>query len=143
MHCDRFYPSVKIFFSLEDIDDEQGPFNYCPGSHKITAARVAAERDLSIHEALMWEGRKTKSIPRCLNWRGTLFHRNIRGASAGKDPREENSLLVANVTGMHARGHIAAGHSRKMLRLLYHYVHALYFAQRLIFGLVSTVSLLN
>ena len=56
---------------------------------------------------------------------------------------KKNSLLVANVTGMHARGHIAAGHSRKMLRLLYHYVHALYFAQRLIFGLVSTVSLLN
>ncbi|WP_375194530.1 phytanoyl-CoA dioxygenase family protein [Sphingobium sp.] len=47
-HADTFYPAMKAWLFLEDVPLETGPFAYVKGSHKLTPARLAWEKQRSL-----------------------------------------------------------------------------------------------
>ena len=50
-HSDTFHPSLKAWFFLTDVAEDEGPFCYVPGSHLLTPERLQWERDISVGAA--------------------------------------------------------------------------------------------
>ncbi|MBI3512946.1 MAG: phytanoyl-CoA dioxygenase family protein, partial [Proteobacteria bacterium] len=48
LHADTFHPSIKAWLFLTDVPEDDGPFVYVPGSHRLTEQRLAWERRMSI-----------------------------------------------------------------------------------------------
>jgi hypothetical protein len=100
VHADTFHPTVKAFYFLTDVAEDEGPFVYVPGSHRLTPKRLAWERDMSIRVA--------KGDDR-LSARGSLrATRSDLDAMGFAPPRAfavpANTLVVADTVGFHARG---------------------------------------
>jgi hypothetical protein len=100
LHIDTFHPTVKAFYFLTDVAEDEGPFVYVPGSHKLTERRLAWEYEQSIGAA---KSRDTLSA------RGSLRATNAEVAAMGFGaPRAfavpANTLVVADTVGFHARG---------------------------------------
>lgn len=100
LHADTFHPTMKAWFFLTDVSDEDGPLTYVPGSHKMTPQRLA------------WEKQRALVAPEGLD------HLSARG-SMRITPEElplldlpqpvrfavsANTLVVADTCGFHARG---------------------------------------
>jgi hypothetical protein len=100
LHADTFHPTVKAWLFLTDVAEDAGPFTYVPGSHRLTAGRLA------------WEQQKSLDARRSSN-------AQIRQGSFRIDPAElatlelprphafavaANTLVVADTFGFHARG---------------------------------------
>src|SRR5947207_9128159 len=47
LHADTFHPTVKAWLFLTDVAADGGPFTYVPGSHRLTAERLAWEKRVS------------------------------------------------------------------------------------------------
>ncbi len=124
LHCDRFYPTVKVFLLLSETTEENGAFVYCRGSHRLDAARLEAEVDYAERNARDDDGdpwvEKARRVYRP-DWAERFEPRAIRGGP--------NTLVVANVAGLHRRGTMAPGTRREFLRMIFHYVHAPRIAQ--------------
>lgn len=100
LHIDTFHPTVKAFYFLTDVAEDEGPFVYVPGSHRLTPGRLAWEREQSI-------GAATGSDR--LAARGSLRATAAELAGMGfQAPRAfavpANTLVVADTVGFHARG---------------------------------------
>lgn len=100
LHIDTFHPTVKAFYFLTDVAEDEGPFVYVPGSHKLTEKRLAWEYEQSIGAA---KSRDTLAA------RGSLRATNAEVAAMGfGSPRAfavpANTLVVADTVGFHARG---------------------------------------
>lgn len=100
VHADTFHPTVKAFYFLTDVKEDEGPFVYVPGSHRLTPERLAWEYELSIGAA----GSEDK-----LSGRGSLRAGPRDLARMGlAEPRAfavpANTLVVADTVGFHARG---------------------------------------
>lgn len=100
LHADAFHSSVKAWFFLSDITEEEGPFIYVPGSHRPTRRRLAWERNQSMTAA---------QNPDFQSSRGSLriTPEAVRRLGFG-DPKvfavPQNTLIVADTVGFHARG---------------------------------------
>jgi hypothetical protein len=100
LHIDTFHPTVKAFYFLTDVAEDEGPFVYVPGSHRLTEKRLRWEYEQSIGAA--------KSLD-TLAARGSLRATNAEVAAMGFGaPRAfavpANTLVVADTVGFHARG---------------------------------------
>jgi Phytanoyl-CoA dioxygenase (PhyH) len=100
LHADAFHSSVKAWLFLTEVDAEGGPFIYVPGSHRPTRRRLAWERRASMSAA---------QSPDFQSSRGSLriSAEAVRRLGFG-EPRTfavpENTLVVADTMGFHARG---------------------------------------
>lgn len=100
LHIDTFHPTVKAFYFLTDVAEDEGPFVYLPGSHRLTPGRLAWETELSTRVAA-GEDR--------LSARGSFraSAEELRQMGFG-EPRAfavpANTLVVADTGGFHARG---------------------------------------
>jgi hypothetical protein len=45
LHADTFHATVKAWLFLTDVAEDEGPFVYVPGSHRMTPERLAWERE--------------------------------------------------------------------------------------------------
>lgn len=97
LHMDTFHPAMKAWFFLHDVADDEGPFTYVKGSHRLTPRRMAWQRRQSV---LASSGRGSRGgafrvpardLPR-LGWRAPH-----RFAVPG------NTLVVGDTFGFHAR----------------------------------------
>jgi len=100
LHADTFHPTMKAWFFLTDVAEDEGPFCYVPGSHRLTPARLAWEQERSI---LAPEGVDHLSA------RGSMRATPADIAAMGLPaPRRfavpANTLIVADTCGFHARG---------------------------------------
>ena len=100
LHADAFHSSVKAWFFLTDVSEEDGPFVYVPGSHRLTRRRLAWERNMSVAAA---------QSPDFQSARGSLRISPERVHRLGfGEPKifavPENTLVVADTFGFHARG---------------------------------------
>jgi hypothetical protein len=100
LHADAFHPSVKAWFFLTDVAEEEGPFIYVPGSHRPTARRLAWERAASVSA---WESADFQTS------RGSLRITPETVRRLGFDAPKvfsvpQNTLVVADTVGFHARG---------------------------------------
>ena len=98
-HADTFHPSMKAWLFLTDVEERDGPFAYVPGSHRLTAARLAWEQAKSVTAA--------GSADR-MSSRGSLRIQVAELADLGLPPPRSfpvpaNTLVVADTYGFHAR----------------------------------------
>jgi Phytanoyl-CoA dioxygenase (PhyH) len=100
LHADAFHSSVKAWFFLTNVTEEEGPFIYVPGSHRPTKRRLAWERQASATAA---------QSPDFQSARGSLriTPETVRRLGFG-EPKvfavPQNTLVVADTIGFHARG---------------------------------------
>ena len=101
LHADTFHPIAKAWLFLRDVGEGDGPFQYVPGSHRMTPERYAWERELSENPA---------AIADVYARRGSLRVAQNDLAALGYGPPEPmvvraNTLVVADTHGFHSRVH--------------------------------------
>jgi len=100
LHADTFHPTVKAWFFLTDTGEDEGPFIYVPGSHRLTRRRLAWERRLSLTACHSSDPDSAHGSPR-------IAKEDLRRLGLG-EPRlfavPKNTLIVADTMGFHARG---------------------------------------
>jgi hypothetical protein len=102
-HADTFHPSMKAWLFLTDVAEDEGPFVYVPGSHRLTPERIAWEHETSIRAA---EASDTYLA------RGS-FRADAADLARMGLPRPQqtaipaNTLIVGDTVGFHARGFAA------------------------------------
>lgn len=100
LHADTFHPTMKAFFFLTDVAEDEGPFTYVPGSHRLTPER------------LQWEHDRALAAPEGVD---RLSARGSMRITSEELPRlnlpqpvrfavPANTLVVADTCGFHARG---------------------------------------
>ena len=100
LHADAFHPSVKAWYFLTDVAEEEGPFIYVPGSHRPTRRRLSWERRASMTAANSADFQSSRGSLR-------ITPDTVRRLGFG-EPRTfavpQNTLVVADTVGFHARG---------------------------------------
>ena len=107
-HADTFHPTMKAWLFLDDVDDVNGPFNYVPGSHRLSWARLKWEYQNSI------EGSR---LGNTYARRGSLRISEAQLRSNGFGPPKAfkvpaNTLVMADTFGFHRRGEAQSNSSR-------------------------------
>jgi hypothetical protein len=100
LHADTFHPTMKAWFFLTDVAEDEGPFCYVPGSHRLSAERLDWEYRLS---------QTAHAHPDRLTARGSFRIQASELAALGLPPPKAfavkaNTLVVADTFGFHARG---------------------------------------
>jgi hypothetical protein len=100
LHADAFHPSVKAWFFLTEVAEEDGPFIYVPGSHRPTRRRLSWERRASMTAARSADFQSSRGSLR-------ITQETVRRLGFG-EPKAfavpQNTLVVADTVGFHARG---------------------------------------
>ncbi len=111
LHSDTFHPTMKAWFFLDDVPQENGPFTYVPGSHRLTFKRLKWEyrRSIGIHQ-----------LENSYSRRGSMRASDQDIAEMNYRPRQaisvqKNTLVVADTHGFHCRGQ--AQHQARRLEL--------------------------
>jgi Phytanoyl-CoA dioxygenase (PhyH) len=100
LHADAFHPSVKAWLFLGDVGAEEGPFVYVPGSHRPTRRRLAWEREASITAAASVDYQSSRGSLRIT----AAQLRRLGFAEPRAFAVPQNTLVVADMVGFHARG---------------------------------------
>jgi hypothetical protein len=100
LHSDAFHPSMKAWLFLTDVQENEAPLTYVAGSHRLTPARLAWEKQKS--ETVTFDGDR-------LSQRGSFRISPEELLELGlPDPTKfavsANTLVVADTFGFHARG---------------------------------------
>lgn len=111
LHTDTFHPTMKAWLFLDDVDETNGPFNYVPGSHRLSWRRLRWEyaksiagRDLENRYARRGSLRISEA---------ELTERGFGTPLPLKVPA--NTLVIADTFGFHRRGAARPGSSRLAL----------------------------
>ena len=99
-HSDTFHPSLKAWFFLTDVAEDEGPFCYVPGSHLLTPERLEWEREISIGAATHSDRYLARGSFRASD--DDLGRMKLAKPVAFAVPA--NTLVVADTVGFHARG---------------------------------------
>ncbi len=100
LHEDTFHPSLKAWFFLSDVAEDEGPFTYVPGSHIMTPERLDWETEKSIAAAGNPDRYSARGSFRV--GREELDRMKLREPVAFAVPA--NTLVVGDTVGFHARG---------------------------------------
>lgn len=113
-HRDTFFNCMKYWFFIDPVREEDGPFVYVPGSHKLTPERIAWEEKKAeaAVEARLRQDRRGMT--------GSFRIEKEELAALGLPPPQSypvpgNTLVVANVFGFHRRGDAVPGTDRLAL----------------------------
>jgi hypothetical protein len=99
LHADTFHPTAKLWLFLDDVSDDDGPFVYVPGSHRLTPERLqweytqslTARDDPRLHHALGSFRIDPAELP------GLGYRQPRRFVVAA------NTLVIADTFGFHQR----------------------------------------
>ena len=108
LHADTFHPTLKGWYFLDDVDPARGPFEYVPGSHRLTRGRLA------------WEYRQSLKARRSDNPHVSAGSFRIRQEELKDIGLPEpvkvavpaNTLVLADTAGFHRRGETIDGTER-------------------------------
>lgn len=108
LHCDTFHPTMKAWFFLHDVAENEGPFMYVPGSHKLSAERLA------------WEQARSIAAPEGVDFlssRGSMRIDEAELAQLNLPPPRKfavkaNTLIIADTCGFHARSPSSGANKR-------------------------------
>ncbi|WP_075215593.1 phytanoyl-CoA dioxygenase family protein [Mongoliimonas terrestris] len=99
LHADTFHPTAKLWLFLQDVGEDDGPFMYVPGSHRLTPERLEWEYRMSL---------TARDDPRSHHAHGSFRVRPDELAAMRLPPPRKvvvkaNTLVVADTFGFHAR----------------------------------------
>jgi Phytanoyl-CoA dioxygenase (PhyH) len=100
LHADTFHPTVKAWFFLTDVGEDQGPLIYVPGSHQPTRRRLAWERRASLTARESVDFQSSRGSLRI----SAPMLRRLGFAPPKVFAVPQNTLVVADTMGFHARG---------------------------------------
>ena len=98
-HADTFHPTAKAWLFLEDVAEDGGPLAYIPGSHRLTSARLAWEREQSLTARESTDRMHAEGSFR-------ISDDDLRSLGLPAPVRmavPANTLVVADTSGFHAR----------------------------------------
>lgn len=132
LHADLHTPTVKMFFYLNHVNEENGAFVYAKRSHKLNFKRIRHEYDLSIRQARM---RKGKPISEQLIESRGSESRNAISAELYKQMDVDetqlcvkpNTLVIANNMGFHRRGEFTCSTPREALLISFRNSERIFF----------------
>lgn len=98
-HMDTFHATSKSWLFVRDVEEEDGPFSYVPGSHRVTPARLEWEYEQSLHAAAHRDSHHAL---------GSFRASEDDVAAMGYErwtsfPVKANTMIVADTHGFHAR----------------------------------------
>ncbi|MEO8445882.1 MAG: phytanoyl-CoA dioxygenase family protein [bacterium] len=91
-HADVMYPTIKVFFYMNDVDEKNAAYIYAKGSHKLSLKRIWFEYKLSIRYAKTKNDIVTDADIAKLGY----FPESICGKA--------NTMIISNNMGYHSRG---------------------------------------
>lgn len=99
LHSDTFHSTAKAWMFLNDVNDDEGPFSYVPGSHTLTPARLEWEYHQSLNAACS---------PERMHREGSFRINEDELPALGlpapvRFAVPANTLVVADTSGFHAR----------------------------------------
>jgi hypothetical protein len=110
-HSDTFFPTLKGWLFLDDVDPELGPFHYSPGSHRLTWKRLAWEYGQSLCARSAEDPHTASGSLRA--GRADLERMGL------PEPRpvlvKANTLVLADTGGFHRRGEASDGRPRRAI----------------------------
>ncbi|WHH52205.1 phytanoyl-CoA dioxygenase family protein [Pseudomonas sp. Ap32] len=79
LHADTFHPTAKAWLFLDDVADDQGPFSYVPGSHRLTPERLAWEyrQSLGLRAPASRCTVRVRSVSTSPSWRPLVCRRPV------------------------------------------------------------------
>ncbi|MTI19162.1 phytanoyl-CoA dioxygenase [Rhodobacteraceae bacterium RKSG542] len=99
-HSDTFFPTAKAWLFLKDVEMEDGPFHYVPGSHRLTSGR----RKWEYEQSLIAAEHKNK-LHAVGSFRASLAELERMGFGEPVPMNvPANTLVIADTHGFHARG---------------------------------------
>ena len=99
LHSDTFHPTSKAWLFLDDVGEDDGPFAYVPGSHRLTPQRLAWEREQSLSAARSSDPMHSEG-----SFRATASDLAALALSPPvRMPVPANTLIVADTSGFHRR----------------------------------------
>lgn len=107
LHRDTFHAAYKLWYFLDEVRPEQGPFEYVIGSQKMTPQRLSWEYRRSL--------RARELDAESHNGSFRVAEAELAALSLGAPrafPVPANTLLLADVRGFHRRGAALAGGQR-------------------------------
>jgi hypothetical protein len=132
LHADLHTPTVKMFFYLNEVNENNGAFVYAKGSHKLTFGRILHEYDLSVRQAKLKKGMPLSA--EFLEKRGEEI-RNIISPKFYERMKvtesqicvQPNTLVITNNMGFHRRGEFHNSVPRKSLLINYRNAEPLFY----------------
>ena len=117
-HAAVHFHSHKVLFYMDNVTENEGPFNYCLKSHKNNFDRLWFE----LKRGQLNDAHKK-------NWRienhlDKKFFKNYFQKLMNKRYKvtnKPNTLIIANVHGFHKRGEALKGTKRSIIRVPYRY----------------------
>jgi hypothetical protein len=99
LHSDTFHPTAKAWLFLDDVGEDNGPFEYVPGSHRLTPQRLGWEREQSISAAHSSDPMHSQGSFRATE--GDLYAMGLPSPVQMAVPA--NTLIIADTCGFHRR----------------------------------------
>jgi hypothetical protein len=99
LHADTFHPTMKAWFFLTDVGDDESPFCYVPGSHRLTPERLEWEHERSLKGAAQGDAYSARGS-------GRVDKFELSAMGLGHPARlvvPANTLIVADTFGFHKR----------------------------------------
>ncbi|MCF3934662.1 phytanoyl-CoA dioxygenase family protein [Acuticoccus sp. M5D2P5] len=99
LHADTFHPTAKLWLFLHDVREEDGPFAYAPGSHRLTPERLEWEHQQAIRATSNADRHHAAGSFR-------LPEDQLKALGYGEVrpcPVPGNTLVVADTYGFHRR----------------------------------------
>lgn len=127
LHEDVFYPSVKVFYYLNDNTEENGAFVVVPKSHRLDLKRLKHEYLYSIDIARQKNG-KSVSHPVHDSGRMQVFGRAYKREELKEVQAigKANTLIIANTMAFHRRGGSSIDKERQQIRMCFRHVETLH-----------------
>ncbi|OYX65266.1 MAG: phytanoyl-CoA dioxygenase [Sphingomonadales bacterium 32-64-17] len=100
IHADSFHASMKAWLFLRPVAQEDGPFTYVRGSHRFTPERLDWEHRRSLADPHSIDRLSARGSPRATA--DDLAQMQLSEPEGLALP--ENTLVVADTGGFHARG---------------------------------------
>jgi hypothetical protein len=109
LHRDTFFSAMKFWYFLRPVRDEDGPFAYVPGSHRLDDRRLAWEQ--SVADDIFANGGRHPNASGSFRIDEADLPK-LGFPSPVSLTCEANTLVIANVLGFHRRGHAADARRR-------------------------------
>lgn len=120
-HHDSPYPSIKMFYYLNNIDRSNGAFTYARGTHRLSWARLRYE----YRKSIVWAKNQARDPNAEVDETGAGFltpsekereQMNIVGTPMAAPT---NSMVIFNTMGFHKRGSFSSTTPREILEISY------------------------
>jgi hypothetical protein len=112
LHRDTFHAAYKLWYFLDDVAPEHGPFEYVPGSQRMSARRLWWEYAQSTRARSLDAESRNGSFRVSEAELARLELPQVRAY-----PVPANTLLIADVRGFHRRGRARSGAVRNAIHV--------------------------